>query len=153
MNMEKNKEYYNNNLSINAQKTSVTRVHFSGPLPDPMVLDQYEKILPGSADRIIKLAEKQSEHRIEIEKKVINSNIKKSEKGLLYGLVIGIATLISATLIGIFGKNTASYILSGIIGAGGLGSLVTVFIYSKNETRKERATRREETFIAKKNGN
>lgn len=152
--MGKNKSYYNS--PVRTQKTSLigqsTTVRFSGPLPHPDNLSQYEKILPGSADRIIKMAEKQSEHRIEIEKSVINSNVKKSEKGLLYGLIIGVSAITSATLISIFGKNLASYILSAVIGGGGLISLVSVFIYGKHETRKERELRRKETSIGKENG-
>ena len=41
---------------------------FSGPLPPPQILEKYESIVPGSADRIIGMAEKQSEHRRSIEK-------------------------------------------------------------------------------------
>ena len=34
-----------------------SRIRFSGPLPPPGMLGEYEKNFPGSADRIIKLAE------------------------------------------------------------------------------------------------
>jgi uncharacterized membrane protein len=44
---------------------------YSGPLPLPQQLQGYEEIVPGAADRIIRMAEKQSAHRIEIESKVI----------------------------------------------------------------------------------
>ena len=42
---------------------------FAGPIPPPPVMKQYEEILPGSADRILKMAENQSEHRQWMEKK------------------------------------------------------------------------------------
>ena len=32
-------------------------VSFSGPLPPPEIIEKYESILPGAADRIIRLAE------------------------------------------------------------------------------------------------
>lgn len=35
------------------------REYFEGPLPHPKMFKQYESILPGSADRIITMAEKQ----------------------------------------------------------------------------------------------
>ena len=41
---------------------------FSGPLPPPNVLSAYEDLLPGAADRIITMAEKQLEHRMYLEK-------------------------------------------------------------------------------------
>ena len=42
---------------------------FAGPIPPPSMMKQYEETLPGSADRILKMAEKQSEHRQWVEKK------------------------------------------------------------------------------------
>ncbi len=44
-------------------------VSVSGPIPPPSMMEQYERTLPGSADRILKMAENQSEHRQWIEKK------------------------------------------------------------------------------------
>ena len=40
---------------------------FSGPLPPPQVLASYDQILPGCAERIIKMAEEQGLHRRAIE--------------------------------------------------------------------------------------
>lgn len=54
------------NKKTNHQKDHslvVQATAFSGPLPPPQVLAQYESILPGSANRILSMAEKQSEHR------------------------------------------------------------------------------------------
>lgn len=48
--------------------------HHSGPLPDPDTLAAYEKILPGAAERIFLRFEKQSDHRMDMESKVIGSN-------------------------------------------------------------------------------
>jgi uncharacterized membrane protein len=45
-------------------------VSFSGPLPPPEVLQNYNQITPGAADRIISMAEKQSQHRQESEMRV-----------------------------------------------------------------------------------
>ena len=36
---------------------------FSGPLPPPELFKQYEEILPGSANRILKMAEKEQNIR------------------------------------------------------------------------------------------
>ena len=36
---------------------------FAGPIPPPPIMKRYEEILPGSANRILKMAENQSEHR------------------------------------------------------------------------------------------
>jgi uncharacterized membrane protein len=39
------------------ERQSVTEI-WQGPLPHPAALEQYEDILPGTADRIIRLAER-----------------------------------------------------------------------------------------------
>src|SRR3954471_19352404 len=40
----------------------------SGPLPDPADLAAYNAVIPNGADRIMKMAEAQSTHRMELEK-------------------------------------------------------------------------------------
>ena len=40
----------------------------SGPLPPPEMLDQYEQILPGAAERLFTMVERQEEHRQALER-------------------------------------------------------------------------------------
>ena len=55
-----------NNPSISpARVTTYTEV--SGPIPSPQILQQYNNIVPGAAERIIRMAEKQSDHRMALE--------------------------------------------------------------------------------------
>ncbi len=39
------------------QKITVTETHF-GPIPHPQILARYDEILPGAAERILKMAKK-----------------------------------------------------------------------------------------------
>jgi uncharacterized membrane protein len=48
---------------------------FEGPIPPPAVLQGYEQILPGAAERILRMAEQQAAHRHSLELKSINANI------------------------------------------------------------------------------
>lgn len=50
----------------------------SGPLPDPESLVDYDKVIPNGADRLMKMAEKQQDHRISIENSGKKSNQSKS---------------------------------------------------------------------------
>ena len=61
---------------------------FSGPLPPPDLLGQYDAILPGLADRIVKMAEKQESHRHELENRVVKAEINRSYFGMASGLVV-----------------------------------------------------------------
>jgi hypothetical protein len=45
--------------------TSVVSAHWSGPLPPPAQLEKIDQIIPGGADRRLRMAEKEQAHRIE----------------------------------------------------------------------------------------
>jgi len=45
-----------NSVSASAQKT-FTQVAFTGPLPHPASLKEYDNVLPGLAERIVTMAE------------------------------------------------------------------------------------------------
>lgn len=52
------------NHSTNSEnKVTVQGLFYQGPIPPPEVLEKYEKISPGFADRIVKMAEIEQEHR------------------------------------------------------------------------------------------
>lgn len=57
---------------------------YSGPIPPPEALARYEEIQPGAADRIIKMAEKQQEHRMSLETKAIGGQIDQSKRGQIF---------------------------------------------------------------------
>jgi len=65
-----------------------TEVSFSGPLPPPGVLEGYERVLPGSAERIFTMAEKQFEHRLHLEKVVIEGGAKRANMGIYAAVIV-----------------------------------------------------------------
>jgi len=107
---------------------------FSGPLPPPEILRKFDEVVPGAAERIIKMAEDQSIHRKELEKKVIDSDIARSKWGQILGFVIAIAGLAVSAIIVVYGNAIAG----GIIGVGTLASLVGVFMYGSKTRSEER---------------
>lgn len=74
--LEKNPEKFADELEKRPKKEQkavmnhlkVQSMNYSGPIPPPDIIKDYENILPGSADRIISMAEKQADHRRDIEK-------------------------------------------------------------------------------------
>jgi len=121
------------------QVAHVSQTRFSGPLPHPDILARYEQILQGAADRIIAMAEAQSRHRQELETKALDSDIKNSRTGLHYGLIIGLATILSGAACIIVGQQWGGIFLGG----AGLTGLVGVFVYGSHEKKKERKNRLE----------
>ena len=105
-----------------------------GPLPEPQILLQYDQISPGAADRIIKMAEQQSCHRQKLELIVIKSGARDSLLGLIFGLIIGLATVVGAVL-----SISKGYQGGGAtLGISGIAGLVGVFVYGSRQRRQER---------------
>lgn len=117
------------------RETSLTvqAAAYSGPLPPPEALARYNEILPGAADRIIAMAERQSQHREEIETAVINGNIQEQKRGTRYGFIIAMTVAIGS----IYLLATGHAITGSITLFSDLGSLVGVFVYGKKQQREE----------------
>lgn len=43
----------------------IVSAHWSGPLPPPAELERFDQIIPGGADRLLRMAEKEQVHRID----------------------------------------------------------------------------------------
>jgi len=106
---------------------------YSGPLPPPENLAKYEQVLPGSADRIIRMAEQQALHRQHLENLVISSNATTQKWGLGCAFMIAMSAIWGGVWLSLKGMSGAG--LATIIGA--LVALVAVFVYGKADQRKE----------------
>lgn len=113
--------------------TLIQEKSHSGPLPDSETLIEYNSVIPNGADRIMKMAEKQQEHRINIEKDVIKSQSGQSLLGQWFGLIIGIFGIGCGTFLAYSGEKT----VGGIIAGGTVVSLVSVFVIGKGKQSKE----------------
>ena len=65
---------------------------FSGPTPHPEIMERYDALVPGSAERLFLLAEAESAHRREIEAKVSDANIEAQQRQLSIAEYQGRAT-------------------------------------------------------------
>ena len=113
----------------------ITKMSFSysrqGPLPPPQELAEYDRILPGSADRIIASSERQLNHRISIEQQTISSQNKQSGLGQIFGFIIAIVAFLCS-----FGAICLDHAVAGtVIGTVDLVALVGVFVYGKTAQR------------------
>jgi uncharacterized membrane protein len=113
---------------------------FAGPLPHPDTLAAYEETLPGAADRILAMAERQAEHRQAMESKVIDSNCRSQERGPILGFSLA---LVVAGLGGFLSYSGQE--ISGLVAMlVPLASIVAVFITGKLSGRKELKAKRSE---------
>ena len=101
---------------------------FAGPIPPPSMMKQYEETLPGSADRILKMAENQSEHRQWIEKKKLSFSNREVHIGQMLGFLIGVFAIVT----GGYAVLNGAPISGGFIGTAGVVGLVSVFVIGSN---------------------
>lgn len=103
---------------------------FSGPLPPPSIIRGYNEVVPGAADRIIKMAEEQARHRQEMERKMVEAESRDSLLGILFAFTLGLGCIIAAIIMVILVPQSAGVICGAILGATGIGSIVSSFIRS-----------------------
>jgi uncharacterized membrane protein len=108
---------------------------FSGPLPHPDILAKFEKVVPGSAARIIKMAEDQSAHRRDLERTVIRGDDGRAWYGLWTGFALGMLGLGGSIALGLLGQPWLATFISG----GTLSGLVGIFVYGTKTRQQERA--------------
>ena len=102
---------------------------FSGPLPPPQVLQQYNAAHPDLANRIVQMAESEQTHRHLIESTALAGSINAEKRGQNYALVICLVVVLAS-----FGVILKGYEISGSILAGGtLSTLAYVFITGRKE--------------------
>jgi uncharacterized membrane protein len=106
----------------------------SGPLPSPEILREYDLLVPGAAERFIARFEKQSDHRMALERAVIDGENRRSNRGQWIAGGLGLVALLVAGTLGITGHETAAVAVVGI----DFASLAGAFIYGTISRRQER---------------
>lgn len=94
--------------------------HYQGPLPPPAMLRGYEELVPGGAERILAMAERQAAHRQTIE-----------SRGQLFGFSLAVCAIAGGflsvaaglPLVGVSGVILAVATLSGFFIWGKAGGL------------------------------
>jgi len=134
-----------NNVQDNKSQQIQTvrqQIAYSGPIPDPASLAQYEKITPGLADRIVQMAEKEGEHRRHLEVFGQNANItllqrrdREARVGQIFAFIISMTTIVTGGYVALNGHDVSGTFIS----LSGLCGIVTAFIYGrKSETSSDK---------------
>ena len=94
--------------------TSIISAHWSGPLPPPAELEKIDQIIPGGADRLLRMAEKEQSHRIE-----------DAKRGQNLGWSLAAGALIATALVSLCrGPWQVSVALVGIPVLGAVQTLI-----------------------------
>lgn len=106
---------------------SLVRQEFAGPLPHPSILAGYDQVIPGSAERILVMAEKQLDHRIGTESFVAKEQMKQVSRGQHYALILCSFALALSAFLAFNGHELTASVIGGL----DLIGLAAVFIAGK----------------------
>jgi uncharacterized membrane protein len=100
------------------------------------LLQRYDQVVPGAAERIIKKFESQSEHRQRLESIVVKTDSWKSILGVVFGFILAIGAIAG----GIYTALQDHPFLGGSLSFAGLAMIVGAFLttrYSSGKSPKE----------------
>lgn len=102
------------------------RQTFSGPLPRPADFKAYKEVLSNAPERILLMAEKQQQHRIDSEERIIKADICESIFGQVFAVLLVVLFLAAAVYLGINGHDW----LAGIVAT--LSATISTIFYLKS---------------------
>ncbi|MBI6550427.1 DUF2335 domain-containing protein [Xenorhabdus lircayensis] len=101
--------------------------HYLDSFPSPDALKNYESILPGCAERIFSLREKEQVFQHEKQKKALDGLINRDRRGQWMGFSISMFILIIATVFALRGEM----LFAGTLITVDLVGLVAVFVIGR----------------------
>jgi uncharacterized membrane protein len=135
-----------NNENDSAQQTLSAQIHtqsiYQGPIPSGDEMLKYAQIDPEFASRVIAMAEKESEHRRQIESAINDANIANSYKSLEYNARLHLkaqwfasGTTVIALLVSLGLSAYGNFWASGIVGTTTIIAIISAFLYQKRSSK------------------
>lgn len=106
---------------------------FSGPLPRPEDLAKYESVVPGSASRIIEMAEAEMRHRHRNEDKLSRSVIWTTVMSVIFAFL----SVIILTALSFYAIYMGYASVAASIAVGAIATVAGVFIYKSSRKGKQ----------------
>jgi uncharacterized membrane protein len=107
-------------------------VRYSGPIPPPQAFREYEDALPGAADRILTLAERQAAHRMQLERRQLDWMHRHLSRGQVFGFLIVVLGFVLGYLLAINDKPVWGLATS----ISSLALIVGAFVYGRVSDRR-----------------
>ena len=90
----------------------------------PAILEGYERLVPGAAERILAMAESDTKHQHAIAFSALNAAEGEVKRGQIFAFIIGLAAHLSSMIALYIGSS----VVAGTIGCTTVVGLVSVFI-------------------------
>ncbi|MEO5916523.1 MAG: DUF2335 domain-containing protein [Luteolibacter sp.] len=118
-------------LVASQQRTSI----YSGPIPSPEMLGGFNDVMENGADRVMRMAEAQSAHRISIEAKTVASQNRQGECGQIFAMISVLALIAAGVWTTLEGHAGVGATVFGTTIVG----VATAFILGKSSMKKDLA--------------
>lgn len=106
-------------------RTSVVEsAAFSSPQLPATMYRAYDEILPGSAERILRMAEKEQDHRIGWDGEALHRASQHGHLGLWLGFLIAVIALVTSASLAMNGHD----LVAGVIGCSGIAGAAAGFL-------------------------
>lgn len=136
------KEPTSNTSSTSTNNNQVQRQEFiyCGPVPPPQVMKQLNDIVPGAADRILAMAEKEQDRAISAQE---NAH-RRASAAARYEFIENITSILCAFIVCLFFLGGGIYlILKGYVKTGSmmicgtLGGVIGSFLYGRRRIKQQ----------------
>jgi len=111
----------------------VSRQFFSGPLPLPSILREYNEIQPDFAERLLRLTEEEARHRHEITRRSQSMAAVETFIGQLFGLIVALSAFGASAWFAYLGHPVSASVIGGTTILG----LVSVFVTGRRWRQSE----------------
>lgn len=101
--------------------------HHQGPLPPPQVLAQYNSVIKGGAERIMRMAEEEAAHVRSMDARAMQYLRDERRRGQFFGFGAALLGLAAATVCAYLNQPTPASVIGGSTVVG----LVAVFVVGR----------------------
>ena len=105
---------------------------WTGPLPSPEQLKQFDTVLPGSAERILRMAEQEGEHSRTLQTTALTETTSAQRRGQYFAALTVVCGVSSSVLLALMGHDAVAAILAGTT----LTTIVLAFLQSRDAEKK-----------------
>ncbi|NJO53846.1 MAG: DUF2335 domain-containing protein [Bacteroidales bacterium] len=121
------------------QQVAAAVLEFSGPLPPPSMLAGYDAVVPGSAERLLKMAEESLQHAHAMDRELVahqNRTLACEQTYRMSGLILGFLAVIAVlALAGIFAWLGYPW-LAAAFGGVTVAAVATAFVRGRFAARQ-----------------
>jgi len=121
------------------QEFNIMAAFRKGPLPPPEEMQKYESLYSGATKLLFDNFITQTNHRIELEKTVIQGDNKRADKAQRNSFIIAMTILLLAAALFFMGKD--GYAVAAVFTA--IAPIIIAFISSTISRKKERENKRQ----------